>query len=139
MKLVELDRQRLISESDFVATLCDHNRCGGKCWANYPESRFPKWTKRRISRSNILSAVEDDYDRPSRATLNYVDIDDRGQLDNAMEIVVTKSNIDWSWGFFMADRASLKFPSSHSFAYSRAAPTEPACEGLVRRTSDYSN
>src|SRR2546421_71712 len=66
----EVDPEQLNSELHPIPALCDHRDCGHDCWKNYPQSRFPNWTRRQVKKSKILKAVEE-YDRALPCKLYY--------------------------------------------------------------------
>lgn len=92
----------MVSELPPVPALCDHSDCGGECWKNYPESRFPNWTRSQVKKSKILKAVEE-YDQEKPCKLYNVDVDTDGRFSNAEETEVTKDNITESWHAFVAN------------------------------------
>lgn len=98
----EVDQEQLKSELPPVPAICDHTNCGDACWKNYPQSRFPNWTRRQVKKSKILKAVEE-YDRDRPCRLFYVDVDDQGKFSNADETVVTEKNVIHRWQFFVDD------------------------------------
>ncbi|KAF8963414.1 hypothetical protein BDZ97DRAFT_1919846 [Flammula alnicola] len=60
MAFSEIDREQLEKTMDPIPPLCDHKYCAG-CWKEYPQSRFPNWTKRQVQKSKIADAIANVY------------------------------------------------------------------------------
>ncbi|EKM78431.1 hypothetical protein AGABI1DRAFT_129541 [Agaricus bisporus var. burnettii JB137-S8] len=98
----EFDRGLLDSELPPVPPLCDHTLCGGSCWKNYPESRFPNWTEHQVEKCDIQRIIK----KRDPCRLHVVDVDKEGiftiPLENGV-MEVTQKNIEQSWKAFVAN------------------------------------
>ncbi|KAF7329843.1 hypothetical protein MKEN_00247700 [Mycena kentingensis (nom. inval.)] len=82
----EIDQVQLNSELPPIPPYCDHSTCEGRCWKDYPQSRFPNWTSSQLRRSRIQKAVNDNR---SPATIYYVDVDNKGVFTDSGKFVST--------------------------------------------------
>lgn len=89
----DVDPMQLKSELPLVPPLCDHVNCGKMCWRNYPQSRFPSWTRSQMKKSKILQEIED-YNRDQACKLLFVDL---GRFTIPEEMEVSEQNLVESW------------------------------------------
>ncbi|PPQ92528.1 LOW QUALITY PROTEIN: hypothetical protein CVT25_010361 [Psilocybe cyanescens] len=91
----EVDREQLESPLPPIPPLCDHIDCSG-CWRGYPQSRFPNWTKRQVTKSKIMGAIKN-YSRNSPCICYQVDVDIDGFFTNPGHIVARYGDEDATW------------------------------------------
>ncbi|KAF8236168.1 hypothetical protein L208DRAFT_1253151 [Tricholoma matsutake] len=89
-----VDAAQLASGLPPVPKLCDHKSCDG-CWKDYPQSRFPNWTKDQRSRSGISDAIEN-YRRTPCVTYQ-ADVCPDGIFVDLGSIAATDADKDPTW------------------------------------------
>ncbi|KAJ3563226.1 hypothetical protein NP233_g9074 [Leucocoprinus birnbaumii] len=100
----EIEDEVLNSELPAIPPPCNHLACDGKCWKEYPESRFPNWRKNQVEKCKIQGAIEDN---DKKCTLYYVDVDADGNFRNAPKKEITKQSAPDDWDFFIQDEVGL--------------------------------
>ncbi|TFK75702.1 hypothetical protein BDN72DRAFT_451962 [Pluteus cervinus] len=75
---------------------CDHSNCMGKCWLNYPQSRFPNWDALPVARSRIRAAIENQSD----TTIYNVVIDRSGRFTREPNIQAIEEDSEDLWDTF---------------------------------------
>ncbi|KAF8997736.1 hypothetical protein BDQ17DRAFT_1544284 [Cyathus striatus] len=73
----KIDSDQLKTGLPPVPEDCDHSACGGKCWREYPKSRFPNWTEGQVKKSGIWEAIHQ-YDKSKPCVIHHVDVNDKG-------------------------------------------------------------
>ncbi|KAF8958968.1 hypothetical protein BDZ97DRAFT_1430263 [Flammula alnicola] len=93
----EIDREQLEKIMEPIPPPCDHKYCGG-CWKEYPQSRFPNWTKRQVQKSKIADAIANVYsDYSNPCTLYQVDVGTNGYFTNSGTIVAKDGDERDTW------------------------------------------
>uniref|UniRef100_A0A8H8CID2 Uncharacterized protein n=1 Tax=Psilocybe cubensis TaxID=181762 RepID=A0A8H8CID2_PSICU len=98
----EVNREQLESPLPPIPPLCDHVDCGG-CWRGYPQSRFPNWTKRQVTKSKIMGAIKN-YSRTSPCVCYQVDVDIDGFFTNPGHIISRYGDEDATWASLINEK-----------------------------------
>ncbi|KAM6495200.1 CorA-like Mg2+ transporter domain containing protein [Amanita muscaria] len=78
----KVDHEQLNVEAHPIPKDCDHTRCQGKCWTDYPQSRFPNWTPSQVNKCKIREAIRE-YDRSKKCMIFRMDVDKNGIFNDA--------------------------------------------------------
>ncbi len=100
-----IDQKQLNSDAPPVPEDCDHKDCQGRCWKEYPQSRFPNWSHNQVTRSGIRDAI-DGYDRSKKCVIYKLDVDSSGIFHHAGALVLLDgdASLDNEWGRLMDDK-----------------------------------
>ncbi|KAJ7057068.1 cora-like Mg2+ transporter protein-domain-containing protein [Mycena amicta] len=89
----DIDQEQLATPLPPVPPPCDHTTCEGRCWKDYPQSRFPNWTPSQIRRSRIHKAITDD-NKSRAAAIYYVDVSTEGVFKDSGKFVAGSTTDD---------------------------------------------
>ena len=105
---LDVDPIQLNSEAPPVPEDCDHKDCQGRCWKEYPQSRFPNWTSRQVKKCGIHDAIVN-YDRSKRCKLYKLDVERSSLFCDAGTIVLSDGDVwlDGEWDRFKDDNVRV--------------------------------
>ncbi|KAJ8522411.1 hypothetical protein ONZ45_g1008 [Pleurotus djamor] len=98
-----IEAEQLTSEGPPVPEFCDHTTCEGRCWQEYPKSKFPNWTDDQVDRAKIRDAVRE-YDDTKPCTLHLVDVDDRGRFHSKDPLIVKEDTKEDFWNGWLQEK-----------------------------------
>ncbi|KIL56903.1 hypothetical protein M378DRAFT_172312 [Amanita muscaria Koide BX008] len=96
-----INKEHLKSGASPVPVDCDHETCDGRCWKDYPQSRFPNWTKGQVEKCKIQDVIMK-YDRSLQCSIYLLDVNKHGTFKNAGKLEMedgeaTILNGEWNW------------------------------------------
>ncbi|KAF8958964.1 hypothetical protein BDZ97DRAFT_2046038 [Flammula alnicola] len=91
-----VNHDRLETKVDPVPPSCDHASCDGGCWKNYPQSRFPNWTRAQVKKSRIQKAIEE-YSKDAPCLIHQVEVDNDGLFSSLPPVVANHGQEDAIW------------------------------------------
>ncbi|KAK2463952.1 hypothetical protein APHAL10511_004003 [Amanita phalloides] len=93
-----VDKKQLETEAPPVPKDCDHTGCGRGCWEEYPQSRFPNWTKSQVKKCKIYDAIHNDDDKI--CVIHKLDVNKKGIFYDADKFKFRKpdeAQLDEEW------------------------------------------
>ncbi|KAF9048217.1 hypothetical protein BDZ89DRAFT_1057791, partial [Hymenopellis radicata] len=84
----EVDFVQLGTELPPIPDFCDHSDCEGRCWKDYPASRFPNWTPSQVAKSRIVNVY-------------IVDVNVRGLFLKADTETIREENKQAFWEYII--------------------------------------
>ncbi|KAL0068934.1 hypothetical protein AAF712_003927 [Marasmius tenuissimus] len=120
----EVDVMQLASTLPPIPEACPHEDCDGKCWKEYPASRFPNWTPSQVKRSRIQKVIDDPFERECK--IYAADVDTKGYFSNVGE-PRTVHNTEASANEFWRDIVHEKTLISTRPPSTRAPPPGAGC------------
>ncbi|KAF8623759.1 hypothetical protein AX15_006201 [Amanita polypyramis BW_CC] len=102
----KVDQRQLNTKSPPVPKDCDHKTCEGKCWREYPQSRFPNWTQSQVQKCKIADVVES-VNPKKKCILYKLDVDKQGIFHDAQRMEMTdtinEAELDNQWELIKGD------------------------------------
>lgn len=99
----EVDPKELEAATPPVPDPCTHEDCGGKCWREYPKSRFPNWTKGQVEKCKIADTIDH---KKGPCTIYQLEVDEGGNFHQRKQIkfdVVDADGLEEKWNAFKDD------------------------------------